>query len=810
LGKTLANQTDTQLRKQAAGLLNRARRGEALDSLVVETYALVREVAFRTVGMRPYDVQILGALALQRGNLAEMKTGEGKTLVAAMPLTLNALSGQGVHLVTVNDYLAARDAEWMGPIYRFMGLSVGVVTEDMDADDWPQARKKAYSADITYVTNHELVFDYLRDNLAIRPDELVLRPLHFAVVDEVDLLLLDEARTPLIISGPTGDDPGLCLEARRIVSRLTEGAHYQVDHKSRQVATLESGWSAMEQALGVSNLADSEHIGWQHVLHQAMLAHAVYERDVDYIVEGDNVYLIDEFTGRVSPDKRFADGLHQALEAKEGVEVRSEDKTLAKTSYQTFFALYPRLCGMTGTAASVKKEFARTYGLKVVVTPTHRPMIRRDLKPAVYRTAKEKFEAVSAEIERLTDLARPVLVGTTSVKDSEQLSAILSRQGIQHVVLNAKNHQVEAAVIAQAGRPGAVTISTNMAGRGVDIVLGGNPEASAATIEPPPGPGDVQVIRQKCERDREVVVAAGGLAVIGTGLHEAQRIDDQLRGRAGRQGDPGTSRYFLSLDDSIYRKFGEIHEGSQALQELRQRLRSHPQGEQIKDSAVLARLEELREKVEVENESIRKEVLKYDLVIEEHRKTIYSWRSRLLCADLGEAEKAIEELAGEIAEDLIYRNFAGETRINRELYENFDEEVVARFGIDFNLDALGEESDWSPEKAGLLVDELVRKRLAEVDQILGREEFIETGRQLLLTTIDDLWTDHLSTLERLDEAIGLRSYAQLDPLVEFRREANILYQDMLREIRLNAVSQLCSLTSSDENNETELLGSIVL
>ncbi len=483
------------------------------------------------------------------------------------------------------------------------------------------------------------------------------------------------------------------------------------------------------------------------------------------------------------------------------VEVRSEDKTLAKTSYQTFFALYPRLCGMTGTAASVKKEFAQTYGLKVVMTPTHRPMIRRDLKPAVYRTAKDKFEAVSAEIERLTDLLRPVLVGTTSVKDSEQLSAILSRQGIQHNVLNAKNHQVEAAVIAQAGRPGAVTISTNMAGRGVDIVLGGNPEAPAATIEPPPGPGEVQAIRQKCERDRERVVAAGGLAVIGTGLHEAQRIDDQLRGRAGRQGDPGTSRYFLSLDDSIYRKFGEIHKGSQALQELRQRLRSHPEGEQIKDSAVLARLEELRKKVEVENESIRKEVLKYDLVIEEHRKTIYSWRSRLLCANVREAEKAIEELVGEIAEDLVYRNFAGETRINRELYENFADEAVVRFGIAFDLYAQGAESDWSPEKAGVLVEEQVRMRLAEADQGLDREEFVEIGRQLLLTTIDDLWTDHLSTLERLDEAIGLRTYAQLDPLVEFRREANILFQDMLREIRLSAVSQICALIIGIDERE---------
>jgi len=786
-------QTDRQLKEKAAGVYDRARRGESLDSLLVETFALVREVASRTVGMRPYDVQILGALALTRGNLAEMKTGEGKTLVAAMPLTLNALTGRGVHLVTVNDYLATRDAEWMGPIYRFMGLRVGVVTEDMDPDDQPEARKQAYAADITYVTNHELVFDYLRDNLAITPDEVVLRSLHFAVVDEVDLLLLDEARTPLIISGPTGDDPGLCFDARDIVSRLEEGTHYQVDHKSRQVLTKESGWAAMEQALGVSNLADSEHIGWQHVLHNAMLAHAVYERDVDYIVEDDNVYLIDEFTGRVSPDKRFADGLHQALEAKEGVEVQSEDITLAKTSYQTFFALYPRLCGMTGTAASVKKEFAQTYGLKVVVIPTQRPMIRKDLKPAVYRTAKEKFEAVTSEIERLTNLGRPVLVGTTSVRDSEQLSALLSLQEIQHNVLNAKNHHTEAAVIAQAGRSGSVTISTNMAGRGVDILLGGNPGALATTEESQLDPEGLEQMRQKCAEDRERVVAAGGLSLIGTGLHEAQRIDDQLKGRAARQGDPGTSRYFLSLDDPIYRKFGEINPDSQILDGLRRRLGDHPKGEQVRDATVLATLQRLRKKVEVENESIRKEVLKYDMVIEQHRKTIYSMRSKLLCADEQQAEKTIMEFVGEIAEDLIYRNFAGEARIVRELYENFAEEAVARFEIDFDLDELGAESDWSPQKAGALVEEQVRKKLAEVDQGLGREEFVETGRQLLLTTIDDLWTDHLSTLERLDEAIGLRTYAQMDPLVEFRREANILYQDMLREIRLSTVSQICTL-----------------
>ena len=424
-GPGLAAASDAKLKELAGQLRARGRAGEGVDGLLVDTYALVREVAARTVAMRPYDEQVLGALVMHRSQVAEMKTGEGKTLVASLPLCLYALTGQGAHLVTVNDYLAARDAAWMGPIYDFMGLSVGVVTEDLDPVERATARQAAYAADITYVTNHELVFDYLRDNLATDTDELLLRPLHFGVVDEVDLLLLDEARTPLIISGASGDDPGRCVEARRIAACLAEGRHYKVDHKARQVLVQEAGWAAMERALGVANLAEPQHLQWQHALYNAMLAHAVYERDVDYIVDDDHVYLVDEHTGRVSPDKRLSDGLHQALEAKEGITVRGEDRTLAKTSYQMFFALYPRLCGMTGTAYSVREEFQRTYGLKTAVVPTHRPVIRRDLAPVVYRTAAEKFTAVTDEIERLTRLGRPVLVGTTSVRESEHLSGLL-------------------------------------------------------------------------------------------------------------------------------------------------------------------------------------------------------------------------------------------------------------------------------------------------------------------------------------------------------------------------------------------------
>jgi preprotein translocase subunit SecA len=772
LGSTLRSSSDGQIREAAGRLRQRARGDSSLDELLTETYALVREIADRTVGMRHFDVQVLGGIVLHRGLVAEMKTGEGKTLVATLPVCLQALTGKGVHVVTVNDYLAARDAEWMGPIYEFMGLTVGVVTEDLDPDERPEERKAAYAADITYVTNHELVFDFLRDNLASTPDEVLLRPLHYALVDEVDLLLLDEARTPLIISGPTGDDPGHCQEARRIVSKLRADKHFDVDHKSRQVKVREAGWAAMEKVLGVANLAEERHLEWQHVLYNAMLAHAVHELDVDYIVEDHKVYLIDEFTGRVSPDKRFADGLHQALEAKEDVTVRSEDQTLAKTSYQMFFAGYPKLCGMTGTAVSVRDEFQRTYGLKVVAVPTNRPTIRKDLQPMVFTTSGEKFDAVAKEISRLLEQGRPALVGTTSVRESEVLSKILQKQRIPHQVLNAKNHLEEAGIITRAGNQGAVTISTNMAGRGVDIVLGG-----------------------------ENVKEAGGLMVIGTGLHEARRIDDQLRGRAGRQGDAGSSRYFLSLDDPVYRRFGEIEPDSKVLDHLRQRLAGHPRGQQIRDRAVLHTLEELRKKVETENEAARKEVLKYDLVIEQHRRTIYDWRSRLVHADPAGVAREVDGLTDEIAEDLIYRNFADQRRPERGLYENLANEARVRFGIDFAVDQLGPEDDWSPEKAGNLVTQRVRDRLAGELEALGEEEYYESGREILLTTIDELWTEHLSTLERVDEGIGLRSYAQLDPLVEFRREANLLYQDLLREIRLQAASELCNLPTRSPESE---------
>lgn len=791
----MKSRSDAALKEQAAGLKKRAHQGVAPDDLLVETFALVREAGARTLGMRHFDVQVLGGVALHRGNIAEMKTGEGKTLAATLPVALNALSGKGVHVVTVNDYLAARDAEWMGAIYSFMGLSVGVVTEDIDAEEQRDERQAAYAADITYVTNHELVFDYLRDNLALTPDEVVVRPLHFAVVDEVDFLLLDEARTPLIISGDSGADPTNCREARQIVARLKEGQHFKVDHKTKQASVLEAGWNALDKALGVDNVADAEHQLWQHVLHNAVLAHAVYKRDVDYIIRDGKCYIVDEFTGRVSPDKRFADGLHQALEAKEGLQIRPEDRTLAKTSYQSYFKLYPKLCGMTGTAKPAKEEFARTYGLRVVLTPTNRPMIRKDWGNMVYATGEEKFDAVVAEIDALCSAGRPVLVGTTSIRESEELAAQLAEAGIENTVLNAKNHEQEAAVIAQAGRSGAVTISTNMAGRGVDILLGGNAEALLSQAEGA-AEAEREAIAKRCETDRQQVVEAGGLAVVGTGLHEAERIDDQLRGRAGRQGDPGSSQYFLSLDDPIYKKFGRSLRFPEVLEALEERLEDHPEGEAVTDSYVISALEELRKKVEIENEAIRKEVLQYDQVIEMQRQTIFGWRNRLLDTDTDEAALLLDELLSDVGEDLVHRHFARADGSGQSGFEDLQEEVEGRFDLDADFEALGPKRDWTPEAAGAHVVDMLMEIRRELEDRLGQELFVEAGRQMLLSTIDQNWTDQLSTLERVDEAIGLRAYAELNPLVEYRREAGLLFQELLREIRLETAAELSALAEA--------------
>lgn len=784
---------DLALRAKTDEFMARLAKGEKPARLVPEAFAAVREAARRTLGMRHFDVQILGGVELARGKLLEMKTGEGKTLVATLPAYLHALYKKGVHVITVNDYLAARDAEWMGPIYRALGLSVGVIQENMADDEQSEneLRRKAYAADITYVTNSEVVFDFLRDNLVPVPEEIVQRGFHFAIVDEMDLLLIDEAQTPLIISGKGEDDTGLFITASRLVRTLKKDEHFKADRRTRTAGLTESGQNYVEHALNVGSLSAPANLAVFHALHQCLQAHAVYERDVDYIVEDGNVYLVDEHTGRVSPDKRFSNGLHQALEAKENVAVKSEDTTLAKTSYQQFFRSYPELCGMTGTAYSERDEFLQVYNKRVLRLPTHKPMIRQDYKPILYKTLKAKHRAVLAEVRELHELGRPVLLGTVSVRESEELSELFTRAGLPHNVLNAKQHAKEAQVVAQAGRFKAITISTNMAGRGTDIALGGNPQSLAAE-EAEPGSAEYEAALARygatCQSERERVVAAGGLAIIGTGEHESERIDDQLRGRAGRQGDPGSSIFYLSLDDPVYRKFGDAH----GLPELREHLADWPEDEPITAHGVFSELHELRQKVEIENQAIRTDVLKYDLVIHSRREAVWGWRKRLLFAsDAAEWRQSvtdlIEDLVRRVAEEIAATPPEGAGEDGETAHEAPSPAEQAR-AIASRIRGLLITAD-SPQAPNDLED-LVAKLNADYDARYGTEidDLVrEWERRSLLTTIDRLWPQFLTDLERVEEGIGLRGYGNLDPVTEFRREAALLFNDFMRDVQQNAL-----------------------
>ncbi|HUU01335.1 MAG TPA: preprotein translocase subunit SecA [Myxococcota bacterium] len=747
----LRNKTDGQLREMSLALRRRAGAGTRIDDLLIEAFALGREAARRTLGMRHFDVQVLGAMALHDGLIAEMKTGEGKTLAATLVVYLNALTGKGIHVVTVNDYLAERDANWMGPLYRFLGLRVGVILESMG--DYPEDeirnRKEAYACDVTYGTNHEIAFDYLRDNLAVVPEEIVQRGFQFAIVDEVDFLLIDEARTPLIISGPSRADTGLYEQVDRIVGRLEAGKHFTVEAKTRTASLTEAGFATLQRKLGVDNLADPDNLEIFHAVHQSVLAHGVYQLDVDYIVEEGQVFIVDEFTGRVSEDKRYSDGLHQAIEAKERVEVQPEDATLAKVTYQTFFGLYKKLAGMTGTAWTERKEFLQTYGRDVQVIPTHRPMIRHDYQDLVFETIDDKHRAVVDRIVELREQGRPILVGSTSVRESEKLSTRLEAANLPHSVLNAKNHHEEAAVIANAGRRGAVTISTNMAGRGTDIILGGNPK----------------LLDDQNRAEQEEVSRAGGLHVIGTGNHESMRIDNQLRGRAGRQGDPGSSQFMVALEDEIWQKFGKLQ-----IEVIRKKLQSenHRGGEPIPRRWVLPVLKSLQKKVDTENESVRRDVLKYDLVVHMQRETIYAWRRTLVSGERYDPQ----ELIGDLIDDLMAQYTGPETLSGA---------LQAHFHAPFELVPSKEQSltEQAFEQALFLLNER--------ETSVGPGIVHELGRRILLQSIDDLWTDHLTNLERLEDGIGLRGYAQVDPLIEWRKEATILWQELLRSIRSRAV-----------------------
>jgi preprotein translocase subunit SecA len=753
--------SDGELQAKTPEFRERIERGASLDDLLPEAFAVTREAARRTVAMRPYDVQLIGGIVLHHGKIAEMKTGEGKTLVATMPVYLNALAGKGVHVVTVNDYLATRDSEWMGKVYRFLGLDVGVIVHGLDDSQ----RKAAYGADVTYGTNNEFGFDYLRDNMKYSLADMVQRDFFYAIVDEVDSILVDEARTPLIISGPSEESTDLYYRANQITPALKKDVHYTVDEKARTASLTEEGVAKCEKFLGVENLYDPAQTEILHHMQQALKAHALFKKDVDYLVKEGQVVIVDEFTGRLMPGRRYSEGLHQALEAKEGVKVESENQTLASITFQNYFRMYDKLAGMTGTADTEAEEFKKIYNLDVVVIPTDKPMIRKDNPDVVFRTVREKFQAAATEIKSLHQKGQPVLVGTTSVDMSEQLSGMLKRVGVPHEVLNAKHHEREAEIIAHAGEKGRVTIATNMAGRGTDIVLG------------------------------EGVLGLDGLHILGTERHESRRIDNQLRGRSGRQGDPGSSRFYLSLEDDLLRIFG-----SERISGLMDKL-GMEEGEPIEHSMLSKAIENAQRKVEGHNFEIRKHLLDYDDVMNKQREVIYSQRRQILAG-----ENLREELLGfleEIAENLVAAYTEEKTPPEEWDWKALRERLLGQFGVELALSPEQQQEITSQKLEQEIVSALQQAYDAQT-ALFGEREMAQVERFIVLQTLDNLWKDHLLNMDHLRDGIGLRGYGQKDPLQEYRREGYDMFMAMIQRFREETISLLLRIKPMREARLEEL------
>lgn len=776
--------------------------GETLDDLLVEAFAVVREAAKRTLGLRPFDVQLVGAQALHHGMIAEMKTGEGKTLVAAIAVYLNALEGKGVHVVTVNDYLARRDAEWMGKIYRFLGLTVGIITHGLTDSQ----RREQYACDVTYATNNELGFDYLRDNMKFAASELVMRPFNYAIVDEVDSILIDEARTPLIISGAAEDSADLYNRVDAVIPSLV-AEDYEVDEKQRTVTLTECGNEHIEQLLSQHGLLQSENlydlpnIAIVHHVNNALKAHFLFKRDVDYIVKDGKVIIIDEFTGRMMEGRRYSDGLHQAIEAKEHVNVEMENQTLASITFQNFFRMYKKLSGMTGTAATEAQELSEIYKVETLVIPTNKPVNRKDLDDEVYRTAREKYDAMIKLIKECYERKQPVLVGTVSIEKSEHMSSLLKKAGIPHNVLNARYHDVEAQIIAEAGKSGAVTIATNMAGRGTDIKLGGNLEARLGKellgIEDPHMREEIaQRIEKEIEEDNIRVKEAGGLYVIGTERHESRRIDNQLRGRSGRQGDPGSSKFFLSLEDDLMRIFG-----AERLDSTLRKL-GIEEGEAITHPWVNKALEKAQMKVEARNYDIRKHLLKFDDVMNDQRKVIYSQRRELMEDDL-DCSADIRDMCVETVQDIIFGLVEGETPVDMWDFNTINDRLAALFGPNIKLEP---SDNLTRDNAVDILMEEIDAKMQKKEQMYTPEIIRYMERTVLLRLIDQYWKEHLLNLDRLRQGINLRAYGQRDPLNEYKQEAFNLFEGMSRMIREEAVRilSLFELSSSPERAADEI------
>lgn len=800
LEEEISKLSDQQLRAKTDEFKERLKKGESLDSILIEAFAVVREVAKRTLGMRHFDVQLVGGLVLHEGKIAEMKTGEGKTLVATLPAYLNALEGKGVHIVTVNDYLARRDVQWMGPIYHSLGLSVGVIQHDASFLYDPKYRvpdkrfdrlrpcskKEAYNADITYGTNNEFGFDYLRDNMIYSLDQLSQRELNYAIVDEVDSILIDEARTPLIISGPSEESTDIYYAVNRIIKYLKPDEDFKLDEKLKSVVLTEQGSQKAERLLGIDNLYDFRNIQIVHNINQAIRAHYFFKKDVDYVVKDGKIVIVDEFTGRLLPGRRWSDGLHQAVEAKEGLKIEAENQTLATITFQNYFRMYKKLAGMTGTADTEAAEFAEIYNLEVVVIPTHKPMIREDYPDAVYKTENAKYEAVVREIEECYKKGRPVLVGTTSIEKSELISKMLKKKGIPHSVLNAKYHDKEAEIVAQAGRIGAVTIATNMAGRGTDILLGGNPEFLAREMlagkeyDEEEFRKALDKAKEICKEEHDKVVSLGGLHIIGTERHESRRIDNQLRGRAGRQGDPGSSRFYLSLEDELLRLFG-----GERLQSLMQFLKIDDDTP-IENKMVSKAIENAQKRVESHNFEIRKHLLKYDDVMNSQRKEIYSFRREVLESE-SLKDKVFELLETEIDELVEFYLTQEEEGI-----EKLKEQIRARFDIEPDIDKKSKD-----EIKTYLIEKL-KKAYEAKEQKIGSELMRDIEKFIFLHVIDTKWKDHLLGIDHIKEGIGLRGYAQRDPLVEYKKEAFQLFEDMSRNIVSEILTRLFKVQVREE------------
>jgi preprotein translocase subunit SecA len=794
--------SDEDLKAQTAKFRARLEAGETLDDILIEAFATVREAAIRTLGQRHFDVQLLGGMVLHQGRISEMRTGEGKTLVATLPVYLNAIEGKGVHAVTVNDFLAQRDARWMGQVYEYLGLTVGCIVHGLDDDE----RRQQYACDVTYGTNNEFGFDYLRDNMKFSLDEMVQREFNFAIVDEVDSILIDEARTPLIISGPTEETTEMYLRVDKLIPMLKD-EDYEKDEKQRTVTLTEQGSQHIEDLLeetGIleqGNLYDVQNISLVHHVNQALRAHTLFSRDTDYIVKDDKVIIIDEFTGRMMEGRRYSDGLHQALEAKEQVEVQTENQTLASITFQNYFRLYPKLAGMTGTAMTEAAEFGEIYSLEVLEIPTNQPMIRKDQDDEIYRTTGEKYNAIVEQIAECHERNQPVLVGTVSIEKSEELSAHLKKRKMKHEVLNARHHENEAFIVADAGTPGAITIATNMAGRGTDIQLGGNLEMRQWR--------ELEGIEDEAERERKtaeitadieakrkIVKDAGGLYVLGTERHESRRIDNQLRGRAGRQGDAGASKFFLSLEDDLMRIFG-----SERMDGMLQKL-GLEEGEAIVHSWINKALEKAQQKVEARNFDIRKQLLRFDDVMNDQRKVIYEQRKDLMRAE--EVAETIADMRHEVIEDVVARCVPSNAMSEEWDLAALHEECLRLLALDLPVAEWGKEEGIADEEILQRLLDASDRKMAEKAANYGPAIMRMAEKSLLLQILDNAWKEHLLQLDHLRQGIGLRAYAQRDPLNEYKREAFEMFEDMLGRARQSVTEILSHVELTFDESEEDI------